>query len=58
MRNTYEVLVGKPAEKRLFGRHVDGRILEWILKKLGEREWVRSLWLNTGTSDGMLRAHQ
>jgi hypothetical protein len=34
---------------------VDGKtVLEWILRKLGEKLWTGFIWLRIGTSDGLL----
>jgi hypothetical protein len=33
---------------------VDGRILEWILVKLGGKEWTGFIWLRIETSDRLL----
>jgi hypothetical protein len=42
MRNTHNILVGKPEWKRPRGRlGVDGRILlEWILRKQNGKMWT------------------
>jgi hypothetical protein len=54
LRNAY-ILVGKPERKRPFGKHVDGKILlEWILGKQVGKLSTGSIWLSTGTSDGVL----
>jgi hypothetical protein len=33
---------------------VDGRILEWILRKLGEKLWTGCIWLRARTNDMLL----
>jgi hypothetical protein len=49
-------LVGKPEEKRSFGRPVlDGRIiLEWILEKRDGNVWIGFIWLRIWTRGGLV----
>jgi hypothetical protein len=56
MRNTYNILAGKPEEKNyLDDLGVDGRIIrEWILGKSRGRVWTGFIWLRIGTSGGLL----
>jgi hypothetical protein len=54
MRNTYQLLVGKPERKnhsKCLG--VEGKtILERILGKYGGKLWSGCIWLRIGTSSG------
>jgi hypothetical protein len=56
MRNTYNILVGKPEEMRPFGRptHRWEDNIRMDLRKFGWRVWTGCIWLKTGTSGGLL----
>jgi hypothetical protein len=55
-RDAYKVLVGKPEEKRPFGRSkIDGSIiLRRIFRKWDVGLWTRLIWLRIGTGGGLL----
>jgi len=51
MRNSYDILVGKPEEKDHLQDLAVGEkiILEWILGKLAGRVWTGCSWFRVGT---------
>jgi hypothetical protein len=56
MRNSYNILVGKPEGKRLLEkprrRWKYMLILKWILKRMSVRKWTGCNWLRTGSRRG------
>jgi hypothetical protein len=52
VRNAYKILIGNP--KHLGDLDVDGRILNWILKKQNMRMWTGFIWLRIRTSGVLL----
>ena len=55
-RGVYRVLVGKPEERRPFGRprHKWGIILRWIFRKWDVGSCIGSIWLRIGAGGGHL----
>jgi hypothetical protein len=55
-RGAYRALVGKPeGRNHLEEEGVDGRILlKWIFDRLDGGTWTGSIWLRTGTRNGLL----
>ena len=49
-RGAYRILVGKPKERP----RINGKILEWVLKKSVGRAWTGLIWLRVETSGGLL----
>jgi hypothetical protein len=49
----YNVSVGKPEEKRLFGNLGGRKILKQVLKKQDVRVWAGFIWIKIGTSGGL-----
>jgi hypothetical protein len=54
MRNSYNILVGKPQGKRPLRRPRPRweDISEWLLGNEGRNVWTGCIWLRIGTSDG------
>jgi len=51
MRNTYEILVGKPKRGNLGVMRIV--ILNLFLKKFGGKMWSGFVWLRAGTNGGL-----
>lgn len=48
--------VGKPEGDNHLGEiDIDGRVLEYILRKQDVRVWARFMWLKIGTSGGLYK---
>jgi hypothetical protein len=55
-RNTYRILVGKHEKERVHLENlgVNGRILQWSLKKCNGKAWAQFNCVRVGIRDGRL----
>jgi hypothetical protein len=55
-RSTYRILVGKPEKERVHLENigVNGRILQWSLKKCDGKAWAQFNYVRVGISYGRL----